>query len=221
MAILSSRHANQQTVQLYDFSGGLNTTSSVDGIAANQLSECVNMEIDSATNRLRTVAGTKDVFVPGKSIFAAAHDSINHKILYVDEGKTVYVTDFSSTVSVGKLTGALYPITANWEDGLLVASGGHLQYYNGNISLAHLCWRLSDIVSYSSEQQEPQLGWLNSVAYRYGRPVICSRWEASKSTTVDKILTVFNDCHTAWYADTPIDEGKAKAFTYKPVITNH
>ena len=131
MAILSSRHANQQTVQLYDFSGGLNTTSSVDGISANQLSECVNMEIDSATNRLRTVAGTKDVFVPGKSIFAAAHDSINHKILYVDEGKTVYVTDFSSTVSVGKLTGALYPITANWEDGLLVASGGHLQYYNG------------------------------------------------------------------------------------------
>lgn len=131
MAILSSRHANQQTVQLYDFSGGLNTTSSVDGIAANQLSECVNMEIDSATNRLRTVAGTTDVYLPERQVCAAAHDSINHKMLYVDTEKTVYATDFSSSTSLGKLSGALYPITASWEDGLLIASGGHLQYYDG------------------------------------------------------------------------------------------
>lgn len=131
MAVLSSRHANQQTVQLYDFSGGLNTTSSVDGISANQLSECVNMEIDSATNRLRTVAGTTDVYKPGKRIYAAAHDGINHKMIYIDMDKTVYATDFSSSTSLGKLSGALYPITASWEDGLLIASGGHLQYYDG------------------------------------------------------------------------------------------
>lgn len=101
------------------------------------------------------------------------------------------------------------------------AGWNKLQYYSGNISLTHLCWKLSDIVSYSSDQQEPQLGWLNSVAYRYGRPVVCSRWEASKSTTVDKILTVFNDCHTSWYSDTPLDESKAKTFDWRPVVTDH
>lgn len=131
MATLSTRHANQQTVSIYDFSGGLNTTASMDGIAENQLSECVNMEIDSATNRLKTVSGTSDMLKTDFTIYAAMHDTINHKMLLVDSNKKVYVSDFKTTQEIGSLSGTLYPITASWEDGLLIATGGHLQYYNG------------------------------------------------------------------------------------------
>ena len=68
------------------------------------------------------------------NIFAAAYDEINRKILLVDEDKRVYAYDLdANTISnaLGILNGELYPICANWEDGLLIASNGALQYFNG------------------------------------------------------------------------------------------
>lgn len=129
---LSTKHANQQTQILEDFSGGLNKAASAGSIAANELSDVLNMELDSATSHLKTVAGTVDVMqFTGKTIYAAAWDEINGKAVLVDTDRTVYVTDLAATTQVGTLTGKLYPICASWEDGLLIASGGHLQYYNG------------------------------------------------------------------------------------------
>jgi hypothetical protein len=71
------------------------------------------------------------------TLWAAAWDEINKRLIVVDSNKKVYAIikeseDLSSWVEVGKLTGTLYPICANWEDGLLIASGGKLQYYNGS-----------------------------------------------------------------------------------------
>ena len=39
----------------------------------------------------------------------------------------------TNTISnaLGTLSGDLYPICASWEDGILIASGGALQYFNG------------------------------------------------------------------------------------------
>ena len=67
-------------------------------------------------------------------IFAAAYDEINRKLLLVDEDKHVYTfdleTDTLSTL-LGALSGDLYPICTSWESGILIASGGKLQYFNG------------------------------------------------------------------------------------------
>ena len=134
MALLSTKHARQQQVSITDFSGGLNTSSSMAGIQPNQLSEVLNMELDSVTNRLKTVAGTVDVMaVSGVTLWAAAWDEINKKMILVDTAKRVYATNLTGGIgsSLGTLTGSLYPVTANWENGLLIASGGKLQYYNG------------------------------------------------------------------------------------------
>ena len=134
MAVLSTKHARQQQVSIADFSGGLNTSSSMAGIQPNQLSEVLNMELDSVTNRLKTVAGTVDVMaVSGVTLWAAAWDEINKKMILVDTAKRVYATNLTGGIgsSLGTLTGSLYPVTANWENGLLIASGGKLQYYNG------------------------------------------------------------------------------------------
>ena len=104
-----------------------------DGIAENQLSFAVNVEVDHATGRLKTVAGTTDVWHFPK-IFAAAYDEINDKLLLIDEDKKVYAADFETKIisdELGTLSGDLYPITTSWEDGLLIASGGKVQYFNG------------------------------------------------------------------------------------------
>lgn len=130
--LLGRKHANQQTVVRADFSGGLNSTATYEGIAENQLAEVVNMEVDHSTGRLKTVAGTIDL-TKTANIMALLHDGINRKFLLVKTDKRVYPLAYDGTLgaSLGTLTGNLYPIGAAWEDGLLIASGGKLQYYNG------------------------------------------------------------------------------------------
>lgn len=130
---LGVKHQDQKPIVRADFSGGLNTTANMDGIAENQLSAAVNVEIDHATGRLKTVAGTADV-LRFNNIFAAAYDEINKKLLIATNDKRVFAVELNSRrVSgvLGTLSGDLYPISTSWEDGLLLASGGKLQYYNG------------------------------------------------------------------------------------------
>lgn len=132
---LGVKHANQMQVVRDNFSGGLNTSANIDGVGENQFSSAVNVEIDHASGKLKTVAGTTDVWLSAKKIYAAMYDEINGRILIVDEGKKVYVTDSNGNQIggvLGVLSGDLYPISASWEDGLLIASGGRLQYYNGS-----------------------------------------------------------------------------------------
>ena len=84
---LISKHGEQQTtLARADFTGGLNTSAQLESIAENQLAECVNMEVDAATGRLRTVEGTVDVLTDTE-IFAVVYDSINSLMLIVDEKK--------------------------------------------------------------------------------------------------------------------------------------
>ena len=129
---LGVKHQNQHSVIRADFSGGLNTAASIEGIAENQLSQVINMELDHSTGRLKTCAGTVDVFT--HEISAVMYDGINKRLLLADNQRRVYVADLTEgTVSgsIGTLTGTLYPSTDSWEDGLLIATGGKLQYYNG------------------------------------------------------------------------------------------
>lgn len=127
---LGVKHQNQQPIVRADFSGGLNTSTNVDGIAENQLSVAVNVETDTATGKLKTVAGTEDLlYFP--NIFAAMYDEINKALLLVASDRTVWFVNGLITTTVGYLSGILYPVCATWESGILIASGGQLQYFNG------------------------------------------------------------------------------------------
>ena len=94
MATLSTKHARQQQFSMTDFSGGLNTSTSMAGIEGNQLYDVLNMELDSVTNRLKTAAGTVDVMrVSGITIAGAAWDGINKKLILVDSARKVYASN--------------------------------------------------------------------------------------------------------------------------------
>ena len=130
---LGRKHQNQFQVVRADFSGGLNTSATRDGIAENQLAIATNVEVDHTTGKLKTVAGTITVR-KSEDIFAAVYDNINKKLLLVKQNKNVYALDLKTkelSGTLGTLAGGLYPMATSWEDGVLIASGGKLQYYNG------------------------------------------------------------------------------------------
>lgn len=126
---LSTKHANQQPYEYRDFSGGLNVTNAEEMIQPTELSRAVNVEIDSGTGLLQTVAGTKKVFEDTeKEFFSFGYDGINDHFILVDSQKNVYFLDNGELVLAGALSGTRVPIYAEWEDGVLIASGGKLQY---------------------------------------------------------------------------------------------
>lgn len=134
---LSTKHANQQTVTLYDFTGGLNTSTTEETIADNQLAEAVNIEIDSVTGLLRTVSGTRTLFKLeddcGHTVRGMAYDVLNDTLLlFLRCGIILATRDKKKHEVIGRLSGSGEVVTTVWEDGLLIASGGRLQYVAGD-----------------------------------------------------------------------------------------
>ena len=99
--------------------------------------------------------------------------------------------------------------------------GGWNRLTNFDINLTYSIWCLSDIISYSSRQASPELGWLNSVANKFGRPLFCSDWIPNSTESSDKVLNVFGNMHVNWYVNGSIDDASVKTFKYVPVSTAH
>lgn len=79
---LSTKHANQQSVMLQDFTGGLNVSCTENLIADNELVEVINMEIDSNSKLLRTVQGTDTLYTTTEYTFkSAAFDILNSALI--------------------------------------------------------------------------------------------------------------------------------------------
>jgi hypothetical protein len=87
------------------------------------------------------VAGTEDLYITADLDFKAFFfDKTNETFVLiadVTENNVVkhkvyaYHEEILSS-SLGELTGDLFPEFAPWEDGVLIASGGKMQYYNGS-----------------------------------------------------------------------------------------
>lgn len=133
MARLGVKHKGQRSVSYADFSGGLNTSNAEEMIAENELSRAINVELDKSTGLLRTAAGTLSLYDDEDRTFRAmAWDAIGETFLVVDTLGKVYSWACGGALSEkGTLTGGLFPSFAAWEDGMLVASGGKLQYFHG------------------------------------------------------------------------------------------
>lgn len=131
---LSTKHETQQTVQLYDFSGGLNTSNAEEMIGVNDLSVAINMEIDSGTGLIKTVQGTEDIYKDDtKSFTNGFYANIANLFILTDSEQKVYTltTDGKTIKEIGTLTGKSLPSFADWEDGVIIMSGGKPQYYHG------------------------------------------------------------------------------------------
>lgn len=151
----------------------------------------------------------------------------------VDKVKELLNTLFTAA----RATGAIQPLystptvtTNNFEAGFdHVASLVHgvhggwsrLSFGKGNVSLCYAIWCMSDVIAYSSSQTSAQLGWLNSVACKFGRPLICAEWKPATSEEPSKAMDIFKDMHINWYVNGTLDETLVRDFHYIPVSTAH
>ena len=88
--------------------------------------------------------------------------------------------------------------------------------------MCSLIWKLSDVISYTATQSSPYVGWLNSVAYKYGRPMLCIDWKPVNTEETSKSLDIFEDFHVGWYMNgTKVTDEEASAFNYRPIVTPH
>lgn len=161
---LSAKH-QQSVVSYSDFTGGLNTTTVPEMIKENQMADCVNVEFNRTTGALQNCCGTATVFnVPSDiTINKLFYDEINNLFLFTEkDSKGIYesrLVDMDGThvydrEKVGTLTGDKVPSAVMWEDGLLIASGGRLQYWNGTTLVAIKIDFTDEQNSYSWEKLE-------------------------------------------------------------------
>ena len=86
--------------------------------------------------------------------------------------------------------------------------------------LCNLIWRLSDIISFSSRQKAPETGWLTSIAYRYGRPLVCTEWIPPTGQAAEETLVIFSKRHVFWYnAGDWYDKQLVNGFQFEPITT--
>ncbi|RWY51609.1 hypothetical protein [Mucilaginibacter gilvus] len=94
--------------------------------------------------------------------------------------------------------------------------------YEGS-SDAELCnyiWSLSDILSFGTDKKMPETGWLLNVINRYGRPVICSAWNAADDSSVKETMDLFSKNHVYWYNSGKIaDRSLIRSFLFTQIST--
>ena len=83
--------------------------------------------------------------------------------------------------------------TAGWDR--LTYSGG------STADLVYLIWSLSDVTSFATDMSSAETRWMASICYRFGRPIFCMSWAASKDNDVQATLNHFADFHVFWFAD--------------------
>jgi len=107
------------------------------------------------------------------------------------------------------------------------AGWDRLSYPSGaSADLCYQIWCMSDFIAYSFQTlttESSQIGWLTSVAYRFGRPLVCTQWRASPIKPAASVLEIFSDMHVNWYVDGEkyLAEELVDKFTFRPISTEH
>ena len=122
---LSTKHPNQQTVSLRDFSGGLNTTDAIEAIAQNELGSALNVCLDKSTGMLRTVDGTNTLLVDNSMEFNCIMVDPWSKVVLVTttDGTVCKVSKWQDNVSIIS-NGTEYAVGDWAEDGKIVDADG-------------------------------------------------------------------------------------------------
>lgn len=97
---------------------------------------------------------------------------------------------------------------------MLVCEGG------SSPELCNHVWALSDIISFSIRQNAPEAGWLTSIAYRYGRPLVCTEWVPPSVQAAKETLDIFAKSHVFWYnVSNWHDKQLIDVFQFEPIST--
>ncbi len=98
---------------------------------------------------------------------------------------------------------------------------GRLRYSGcGSASLTYKIWTLSDLTAFSSTMKAAETGWLMSIGYHFGRPLLCSYWTAPDADEALATLELFSQSHVFWYSGKSLPEDAVGRFRFKHINTD-
>ena len=98
---------------------------------------------------------------------------------------------------------------------------GRLRYSGcGSASLTYKIWALSDMTAFSSTMEAAETGWLMSIGYRFGRPLICSYWSAPDADEASATLELFSRSHVFWYSGKSLSAEAVGKFKFRHINTD-
>lgn len=132
MAKASTKHFNQRKIPLPSFPLGLDWSQNPESIPDGALVQAENCEYNHATGALRTCPGVTIKLDHGAIVQTLYYDETNSIYLF-NSGQDLYKTDFTTKTLIGTLTGTSKPVYCQFNGKTLIASGGHLQQWDGTI----------------------------------------------------------------------------------------
>ena len=104
-----------------------------------------------------------------------------------------------------------------------VRNGWDKLEYGGasDCNLVYRIWSLSDVLSFSTDQNYAEAGWLASLCYKFGRPVFCTCFAPRNESDKTALLELFGKNHINFYTAAPVSESVLRNFSFKPIVTKH
>lgn len=132
-----ARRTNSRTIDFADLSGGINVSKLPDVIADNEMQVCNNFLYGVDSKILQKRGGLSSPFATYPSdILKTYYDfESNRYLVFLKSGNVYASTNFGSAVFIGILTGSSRPMCTKFQNKVWIASGGHLQYFDGNSSM--------------------------------------------------------------------------------------
>ncbi len=98
---------------------------------------------------------------------------------------------------------------------------GRLQYSGcSSASLTYKIWTLSDLTAFSSTMKAAETGWLMSIGYHFGRPLLCSYWSVPDTDEALATLELFSRSHVFWYSDKLLPADAVMKFKFRHINTD-
>ncbi|MBR5660647.1 MAG: hypothetical protein IKW99_03765 [Bacteroidales bacterium] len=98
---------------------------------------------------------------------------------------------------------------------------GRLSYSGcGSASLTYKIWILSDLTAFSSTMKAAETGWLMSIGYHFGRPLLCSYWSAPDADEALATLELFSRSHIFWYSGKSLSADAVGKFKFRHINTD-
>ena len=132
-----ARRINCRTIDFADLSGGINVSKLPDVIADNEMQVCNNFLYGVDSKILQKKGGLSSPFATYPSdILKTYYDfGSNRHLVFLKSGSVYASTNFGTADFIGVLAGSSRPMCCKFDSKVWVASGGHLQYFDGNASM--------------------------------------------------------------------------------------
>ena len=144
MPQLYVKHNTYRELNIGPLNEGLDYSQDETSISEQALSKCMNWEYDYQTGKLRTVPGLTRLFDAGDDIDSLYYFD-DEGIFIFTIGTSLYKSDLATKIKIGTITANVEPMYAQFNNCLLIASGGKLQKYvkPGRVS----AWSAGAIIS--------------------------------------------------------------------------